>query len=273
MKKNPDHFKINEVSKLYHIGIDSLRYYEKIGLLIPARGENNRYRYYSHRDLMKLNLIMELRELNFSFIQIKEMLGSRNLDMTRDILSNELNSLTQKMNQLQHSIDITQYRINGIQNALSDIRYDRIFIMEQPERNCLHIGDGDITQNEIDYYLIRFLNHNGCSLSDTIGRSDGYRLDTGHLRADGNCVTKEVFLVNNTFSVPVSFVLPAGSYLTAAYSGSATKSGFWSRKLLEYAKDHQLKLEGDMFEFYIIDYYETDLESEFLTLVQIKIVE
>lgn len=32
-------YKINEISKLYNIGPDSLRYYEKLGLLAPKRGK------------------------------------------------------------------------------------------------------------------------------------------------------------------------------------------------------------------------------------------
>lgn len=32
MKK---YFKIGEIAKLYHIGTDSLRYYEKLGILTP----------------------------------------------------------------------------------------------------------------------------------------------------------------------------------------------------------------------------------------------
>lgn len=43
MKK---YFKIGEIAKLYHIGTDSLRYYEKLGILTPKRSEND-YRLYS----------------------------------------------------------------------------------------------------------------------------------------------------------------------------------------------------------------------------------
>ena len=39
-------YKIGEISKLYNISSDILRYYEKIGLITPdMRGENG-YRYY-----------------------------------------------------------------------------------------------------------------------------------------------------------------------------------------------------------------------------------
>lgn len=40
-----DYYKINEISNLYGIGVDSLRYYEKIGVLIPRR-DTNGYRLY-----------------------------------------------------------------------------------------------------------------------------------------------------------------------------------------------------------------------------------
>ena len=35
MKKEQKYYKIGDVSKLFHIGMDSIRYYEKIGLLTP----------------------------------------------------------------------------------------------------------------------------------------------------------------------------------------------------------------------------------------------
>ena len=34
-----DHYTIGEIGKLFHIGPDSLRYYEKLGILSPRRGD------------------------------------------------------------------------------------------------------------------------------------------------------------------------------------------------------------------------------------------
>ena len=59
------YFKIGEISRMYHIGTDSLRYYEKLGILKPKRGENQ-YRLYRTEDIWRLNVIRELRELGFS---------------------------------------------------------------------------------------------------------------------------------------------------------------------------------------------------------------
>jgi len=72
MKK---YFKIGEIAKLYHIGTDSLRYYEKLGILTPKRSEND-YRLYSLHDIWRLNVIRDLRNLDFSMEQIKDYLNN-----------------------------------------------------------------------------------------------------------------------------------------------------------------------------------------------------
>lgn len=63
------YFKIGEISELYHIGADSLRYYEELGILTPKRGKNN-YRLYSIHDIWRLNVIRDLRPLGFSMDRI-----------------------------------------------------------------------------------------------------------------------------------------------------------------------------------------------------------
>ena len=57
-----DHYTIGEIGKLFHIGPDSLRYYEKLGILSPRRGDNG-YRLYTADDIWRLNIIRDLREL------------------------------------------------------------------------------------------------------------------------------------------------------------------------------------------------------------------
>ncbi|SET14784.1 MerR family transcriptional regulator, partial [Anaerobranca gottschalkii] len=46
---------IGEVAKKYGVSVDTLRYYEKIHLLIPRR--NRKGRFYTERELVKLEQI------------------------------------------------------------------------------------------------------------------------------------------------------------------------------------------------------------------------
>ena len=86
MKK---YFKIGEIAKLYHIGTDSLRYYEKLGILTPKRSEND-YRLYSLHDIWRLNVIRDLRNLDFSMEQIKDYLNNRSITSTESLFEQEL---------------------------------------------------------------------------------------------------------------------------------------------------------------------------------------
>lgn len=60
---------IGEVSKKFDISIDTLRYYDKIGILVPDR--KNEYRYYTEKSLKKLQAILELKKMQFTLDEIK----------------------------------------------------------------------------------------------------------------------------------------------------------------------------------------------------------
>ena len=77
-----DRYKIGEISKLYAIGADSLRYYEKIGALHPRRDANN-YRLYTLNDIYRLSIIRDLLGLDFSMTQIKQYLDDQTLDIMK----------------------------------------------------------------------------------------------------------------------------------------------------------------------------------------------
>ena len=64
------YYKTGELSKIYKLGRDSIKYYEKLGLLNPTR-DTNSYRMYTIKDIWNLNLIRELRTLDFSMQRIK----------------------------------------------------------------------------------------------------------------------------------------------------------------------------------------------------------
>lgn len=83
-------YKIGDISKLYNISNDILRYYEKIGLLTPdVRGENG-YRYYSEKQLWKLNNIRSLRGLGVGLKDITNFLQTRSIKKTEEMIEFQL---------------------------------------------------------------------------------------------------------------------------------------------------------------------------------------
>ncbi|MBB6671958.1 MerR family transcriptional regulator [Cohnella nanjingensis] len=67
-------FTIGQLSKRTHISIRTLRYYDELGLLKPAKVAESGYRYYSNEELRLLQHITALKELGFTLASIKELL-------------------------------------------------------------------------------------------------------------------------------------------------------------------------------------------------------
>jgi MerR family transcriptional regulator, heat shock protein HspR len=72
-----EYFTISIVSRMYGVHPQTLRLYEREGLLIPHRSEGNR-RLYSRDDLRRLKIILSLtRELGVNLAGVEIILGMR----------------------------------------------------------------------------------------------------------------------------------------------------------------------------------------------------
>lgn len=69
-------YKINQIAEMAGITVRTLRYYDKIGLLIPSARSGNGYRLYSVDDLERLQQILFFRELDFPLARIQELINS-----------------------------------------------------------------------------------------------------------------------------------------------------------------------------------------------------
>ena len=66
---------ISEVANLLEIDISTVRFYERKGLINPARRQDSKYRDYSEEDVMTLKNIMLYRKLDFSIDDIQSLLS------------------------------------------------------------------------------------------------------------------------------------------------------------------------------------------------------
>lgn len=68
-------FKIGDFARLTRVGVKTLRYYDEIGLLKPARtDEASGYRLYSFGQLPRLNRILALKGLGFTLEQVARIM-------------------------------------------------------------------------------------------------------------------------------------------------------------------------------------------------------
>lgn len=123
---------INELERLTGITKQNIRFYEKKGLLCPARNAENNYRAYTEDDLARLKAIKLLRKLDLSLEDIRRILQEEApLDET---LAQHLKALQEKRQELNACIDVckdllyrtkartaqTSVQQNAAQSAQSD---------------------------------------------------------------------------------------------------------------------------------------------------------
>ena len=95
------YYSIGRVSEICNIPIKTLRYYDKINVMVPnLRQENNNYRYYSHDQMVRLFIIKRLRYLGFSLEEVKNILKENDIKNIEVIVEEKRNSIKAEIDEL-----------------------------------------------------------------------------------------------------------------------------------------------------------------------------
>lgn len=106
-------YTVAQLAKRAHLTERALRYYDQIGLLVPARDANG-YRVYSDEDVHRLQHIMLLRTCGMPLSEIADALDDPAADIAR-LLQAHLDALFQKRSQLSSAIAQTQKALTGLE--------------------------------------------------------------------------------------------------------------------------------------------------------------
>ena len=104
---------ISEAATLSGLPPKTIRYYEDIGLVRPARAEN-RYRDYSQTDVNKLHFLQRARSLGFSVEECRHLLAlyedkSRASAEVKRIAQQKIAEIDAKLNQLMDLRDTLRH--------------------------------------------------------------------------------------------------------------------------------------------------------------------
>jgi len=108
---------IQQVAERTGLSIDTLRYYERIGLLEPARRAQSGHRRYTQRDLDWIDLLIGLRDTGMPLAQMAHLAQLRRQGFTatlteRRLLYEEyLQTLQQHMQELERYMATLQSKI------------------------------------------------------------------------------------------------------------------------------------------------------------------
>ncbi|MGN0659202.1 MAG: MerR family transcriptional regulator [Emergencia sp.] len=267
--KRKEYYKIGEISALYGIGTDSLRYYEEIGILKPRRDDNG-YRMYSISDIRTLNILRELRSIGFSMAEIKAHLSDFNLEKTLALFQREIEAIDEKSAQLQRLRDQLSGRIEEINRHVKpDPDHMKPAVYHLPERRILSLTENVYRDDDLDYVIKKLQKENEDQLYIIGNGGIGATIPLDYVMSGGYGHFNSVFCL--TEDDDYDGILPEGDYLCSTVKGSyRTVPAAWNALFAELRR-LDLSPAGDPMERYIIDNHDTSDESEYITQLQIPL--
>src|SRR5258706_14488323 len=115
--------KIAEVSEQYGLSSDTLRYYERIGLIQPVHRTESGIRDYNELDLRRVDFIKCMRsaglpvEVLIEYVGLVQQ-GDKTIEARGEILKEQRELLAFRMKEMQKTLDILDHKIEVYENAV-----------------------------------------------------------------------------------------------------------------------------------------------------------
>ena len=129
--------KIGQVSEHYNITPDTLRYYERVGLLPPVNRNRSGIRDYNDIDLKRVEFIKCMRnaglpiEVLIEYVRLVQQ-GDQTIQARKAILKDQRRQLATRMKEMQETLDLLDYKIEVYEKAVLK-KEKEISQIEEPE--------------------------------------------------------------------------------------------------------------------------------------------
>ena len=256
---------IGQMAELNHVSEQTLRLYDKEGLLVPRCVDPvTGYRYYHIIQSAKLDLIQNMKVYGMTLRQIRSFLDSNDPAALRALLSEQADSIEERIRQLRRSQSAITRTLDNYRRYEAMPRNGEIFLEYIPERRIFRYSC-DVNyfdQDESGYeYMLRQMKTNlvannmplsYCTNIGTIIRRE-------HLVPDA-LFSNEVFLfVDEDDSSQAMETLPAASYLCLC-SDEFSMEAANVRRLLDYVQTRGCEIAGDYICEVVVDFPMLDFD-------------
>ena len=262
--------KIGEFSKLSHLTIKALRFYEKEGLLIPeAIDERTGYRYYQTSQLENATKIKAYRQLGLTIEEIKAIQNGADLKLI-------LAAKAEVLKKQKETIDVRLSIINHILEE-NEMKY-QVTLKEIPSV-IVYYTELRVTAFSDMMKLIPKLGAECRRLNPQIKCAEpGYEfceyLDEEYKQSDILIRHNEVVDQMGKESDRIKFrEVPAVRVLSILHRGAYDEIGEAYAYIMKYAEDNGYKVSGFARECYIDGIWNKESVEDWLTEIQLPIEE
>lgn len=250
-----EYYTISEISKIFDISVDTLRYYSKIDLISPKYVGENKYRYYSIEQVESISTILFLKSIGTPLDKIKDLLHDNDISKLQNELLKQEKILQDKINHLQQ-LKLTVESFHTISQGFNDsdisVKYiSKLWMITQPFRTKeVELYANDIAKAHEDVNSSWILTSNIISTLDIscLLNRNYHTYSRYGLISEFPCDTKSPYLS----------VLNEGYYVcanTKIYEPNHSDVDIVYDKMLSFIEDNNLIITGEAIERNVLDMY------------------
>lgn len=107
---------IQQMAQQCGLGVHTLRYYERNGLLEPINRASNGHRRYSKQDIQRIEFLTKLRSTGMSIRQMQQFAalyrqGDQTIRERRSLLEDHWQTVSAQIDQLQQHLAVIEFKI------------------------------------------------------------------------------------------------------------------------------------------------------------------
>jgi len=266
------YFTIGQLAALFDVKIPTLRYYDEIGLLTPAKVDaTSHYRYYSTAQFERLSTIKYFRALGVSLPAIADFFAARDLPKLKQLLHQQQAMVAEQLATLQVIDQRVTARLTQIEQA-EQAQLGVPQLVTLAPQPVLYLRQAYTAQDDIELVIAKLRERYDLAQDVFLGKIT-LSLSVAELTVSHFDQYSGILLAFEPGDQPRTGqqLLPGGSALQLTFAGTHQQAGPYYEQLLAVCRDHHWRLRAAALETALIDYGITDDVSQSVTRIQLPI--
>lgn len=272
------YYSIGEMAKLMNVSIQTLRYYDKIDLLKPAFIDpSSNYRYYSESQLYFLDLIKSLKYLGTPLTEIKQVQNFTIKELAEFLSEQEqvIESQIQRLQEVKYTLLKTKKQM---EEQLAITTYNEVYETVEESSRLLAIMVENATPDYIpDSYftaLMQTVENEGSVITSRYGGTFSFVKYASSKDISYNSIftplltDRRIHILSDEMNVITT--LP-GRYACISFIYSLDTYLEQYEKLYTYIQTQKLKVESDVFEYFMPTSFTPNGETQYMVELKVKI--
>jgi DNA-binding transcriptional MerR regulator/effector-binding domain-containing protein len=149
-----DWFTVGEISSLFNLNIQTLHYYDSIGLFSPVRKRGTKgERLYQFDQFYALASIRYLKKLGYPLKRIKESMDSRNPAFALEEMRSQSAELRRRCDELARIREAIDRKVRFVEEKTASLDPGSIELKDFPERRFIPLGLEEALYRNDDFYF------------------------------------------------------------------------------------------------------------------------